>query len=172
MMTKDIENVLMRGSIADLRTLYLEKKLSVTDAVNWYLNRINNISQHGPAINAVREVSLRAVDDAKRADEAIARGDDLQVLHGIPFLLKDNILTGDGMKAAAGAAAIGASTPLLAIGAVLLSLVALFLGAAYGVNLIGKGFLNAGQGVSLFGDGLLKAVSALVTYSKEVSTFI
>ena len=29
----------------------------------------------------------------------------------------------------------------------------------------------AGQGVNLFGDGLLKAVSALVTYSKEVSTF-
>ena len=74
MMTKDIENVLMRGSIADLRTLYLEKKLSVTDAVNWYLNRINDISQNGPAINAVREVSLRAVDDAKRADEAIAKG--------------------------------------------------------------------------------------------------
>lgn len=106
MMTKDIENVLMRGSIADLRTLYLEKKLSVTDAVNWYLNRINDISQNGPVINAVREVSLRAVDDAKRADEAIAKGEDLQVLHGIPFLLKDNILTGDGMKAAAGAAAL------------------------------------------------------------------
>jgi amidase len=106
MMTKDIENVLMQGSIAELRALYVEKRLSVTDAVNWYLSRINDISQNGPAINAVREVSLRAMDDAKRADEAIARGEDLQALHGIPVLLKDNILTGDGMKAAAGAAAL------------------------------------------------------------------
>jgi amidase len=106
MMTKDIEKILMQGSIAELRALYLEKKLSVTDAVNWYLNRINAISQNGPAINAVREVSLRAVDDAKRADEAIAKGEDLQALHGIPVLLKDNILTGDGMKAAAGSAAL------------------------------------------------------------------
>jgi amidase len=106
MMTKDIENVLMRGSIAELRALYVERRLSVTDAVNWYLSRINDISQNGPAINAVREVSLRAMDDAKRADEAIARGEDLQALHGIPVLLKDNILTGDGMKAAAGSAAL------------------------------------------------------------------
>jgi len=105
-MTKDIENVLMRGSIAELRALYVERRLSVTDAVNWYLSRINDISQNGPAINAVREVSLLAMDDAKRADEAIARGEDLQALHGIPVLLKDNILTGDGMKAAAGAAAL------------------------------------------------------------------
>ena len=105
MMTKDIENVLMQGSIAELRALYVEKRLSVADAVSWYLSRIDAISQKGPAINAVREVSLRAMDDAKRADEAIARGEDLQALHGIPVLLKDNILTGDGMKAAAGAAA-------------------------------------------------------------------
>jgi amidase len=106
MMTKDIEKILMQGSITELRALYLEKKLSVTDAVTWYLNRINAISQNGPAINAVREVSLRAMDDAKRADEAIAKGEDLPALHGIPVLLKDNILTGDGMKAAAGSAAL------------------------------------------------------------------
>jgi len=112
MITKDIEHVLMQGSISDLRALYLAKRLSVTDAINWYLSRIKNISQNGPAINAVREVSMRAVDDAKRADEAIARGDELQILHGIPVLLKDNILTGDGMKAAAGAAALRGFQPV------------------------------------------------------------
>jgi hypothetical protein len=73
--------------------------------------------------------------------------------------------------ALAGAEAIATSPALGAIGLVLAVLTGLFLGAAYGVKLIGDGFLNAGQGVSLFGDGLLKAVSALVTYSKEVSTF-
>ena len=73
--------------------------------------------------------------------------------------------------AAAGATAAAASGPLGAIGLVLGVLTGLFVGVGYGVKLIGDGFLNAGQGVNLFGDGLLKAVSALVTYSKEVSTF-
>lgn len=73
--------------------------------------------------------------------------------------------------AAAGAAAIPLAPELAAIGLVLGVLTGLFVGAAYGVKLIGEGFLNAGNGVNLFGDGLLKAVSALVTYSKEVSTF-
>ena len=53
--------------------------------------------------------------------------------------------------------------------------IGLFAGAiillSYGIKIIGDGLLNAGQGISLFGDGLLKAISALVTYSKEVSTF-
>lgn len=73
--------------------------------------------------------------------------------------------------AAAGAAAIPLAPELAAIGLVLGVLTGLFVGVGYGVKLIGDGFLNAGQGVNLFGDGLLKAVSALVTYSKEVSTF-
>lgn len=73
--------------------------------------------------------------------------------------------------AAAGAAAIPLAPELAVVGLVLAGLVGLFVGAAYGVKLIGDGFLNAGKGVSLFGEGLLKAVSALVTYSKEVSTF-
>lgn len=73
--------------------------------------------------------------------------------------------------AAAGAAAIPLAPELGAIGLVLGVLTGLFVGAAYGVKLIGEGFLNAGNGVNLFGDGLLKAVAALVTYSKEVSAF-
>lgn len=73
--------------------------------------------------------------------------------------------------AAAGAAAIPLAPELAAIGLVLGVLTGLFVGVGYGVKLIGDGFLSAGQGVNLFGDGLLKAVAALITYSKEVSTF-
>ena len=111
MITKDIENVLLQGSIPELLALYREKKLTVIDAVTWYLSRIQSISQSGPAINAVREVSVHALEDARLADVAISAGQTLGPLHGIPVLLKDNILTNDGMKAAAGAAALANFQP-------------------------------------------------------------
>lgn len=106
MITKNIENVLISGTISDLSALYRDKKLTVIEAVTWYLSRIESISQTGLAINAVREVSACALEDARLADVAISTGQTLGQLHGIPVLLKDNILTGDGMSAAAGAAAL------------------------------------------------------------------
>lgn len=110
-MTPDIELTLAQGSIAELGTHFRRRRLSVEEAVGWYLSRIEAISRTGPAINAVREVSARAMDDARRADRALATGRDLSPLHGIPVLLKDNILTADGMAAAAGAAALAGFRP-------------------------------------------------------------
>ncbi len=109
-----IERTLMQGSITELRTLYLAKKLSVFDAVTWYQSRIASVSESkkpgGPAINAVREVSARALDDARLADAAIADDQAHSPLLGIPALLKDNILTA-GMNATAGAAALARFKP-------------------------------------------------------------
>lgn len=96
-MKRDVEQSLSQGSIADLGTHLRGRSLSVEEAVGWYLSRINAISRSGPAINAVREVSARAMDDARRSDHDLASGRDLGALHGIPVLLKDNILTTDGM---------------------------------------------------------------------------
>src|SRR5688572_576764 len=105
-----IERTLMQGSIAELRALYLDKSLSVFDAVTWFQSRISRVSQSGPAINAVREVSARALEEARLADAAIASDQAHGPLHGIPVLLKDNILTA-GMKASAGAAALAMFKP-------------------------------------------------------------
>src|SRR3954471_10673128 len=94
----DLERTLLQGSIAELRALYLAKKLSVVDAVTWFQSRIAKVSQSGMALNAVRELAGRAMEDARLADAAIEADQAHGPLHGIPVLLKDNILTA-GMNA-------------------------------------------------------------------------
>jgi amidase len=108
----DVEQSLAHGSIAELRAHLIGRRLSAEEAVGWYLSRIASISQSGPAINAVREVSACALQDARRVDQELASGLDRGPLHGIPVLLKDNILTADGMTASAGSAALASFRPL------------------------------------------------------------
>ena len=110
MSTKDLERTLLQGSIAELRALYLDKSLSVVDAVTWFQSRIARLSMSGLSINAVREVSGRAMEEARLADAAIAADQAHGPLHGIPVLLKDNILA-TGMNATAGAAALARFKP-------------------------------------------------------------
>ncbi len=109
-----VERTLMQGSIAELRAHYLDKSLSVFDAVTWFQSRIASVSHavgpSGPAINAVREMSARALEDARLADAAIADDQAHAPLLGIPVLLKDNILAA-GMNATAGAAALATFKP-------------------------------------------------------------
>ena len=114
MRKKDLERTLLQGSIAELRALYLDKSLSVVDAVTWFQSRIEKVSRSasgsGPAINAVRELSGRALEEARLADAAIAADQAHGPLHGIPVLLKDNIFAA-GMNASAGAAALARFKP-------------------------------------------------------------
>lgn len=110
-MQPDVELSLAQGSIAELGAHFRGGRLSVEEAVGWYLSRIERISESGPAINAVREVSAYAIDDARHADQELAAGKDRGPLHGIPVLLKDNILTTDGMAATAGVAALAGFRP-------------------------------------------------------------
>ena len=101
-----IENVLLNGSIGEISTLYRSRRLSVAEAVSWYLARVERIRH----LNAVREISGHALHEAKLADDALAKGADLGPLHGIPVLLKDNIFV-SGMKACAGARALAQFEP-------------------------------------------------------------
>jgi amidase len=107
-MTDDIEATLLSGSIAEIGAAYDETRLSVAEAVDWYLRRIEAHRD----LNAVREVSRQAREDGARADREIAEGGRRGPLHGIPILLKDNIATADGMTMAAGAAALGGYRPV------------------------------------------------------------
>ncbi|TNM63466.1 amidase family protein [Aliirhizobium smilacinae] len=104
-MDRDVERVLKTGTILELQACYAQRRLSVFDAIDWFLKQIERLNNDGPAINAVREISPTVLDDATRADAAIRAGRTLGLLHGIPVLIKDNILTADGMAATAGAAA-------------------------------------------------------------------
>ena len=102
----DIESIFINGSIAEIGDLYRKRRTSVTEAVKWYLARIERLGD----LNAVREVSGTALEEAKRADEALASGRDAGPLHGIPVLLKDNIFV-SGLRASAGVKALADFRP-------------------------------------------------------------
>ena len=68
-----------------------DKKVSASEAVEAHLSRIAEVN---PALNAVVQLAAdRARAEAKAADDALARGDDVGPLHGVPFTLKDSIDT-------------------------------------------------------------------------------
>lgn len=103
--------------------------LSAVDLTRHYLQRIAELDAAGPRLNAVREVNSAAEDIARARDEELRAGRRRGPLHGIPFLVKDNVATGDGMACTAGALALAQFRPardativrrLRAAGAVLL----------------------------------------------------
>lgn len=104
-MEPDLANILETGSITAVQALYRDGRLSVVDAVSWHLQRIETLNAKGPTLNAVRELSTTALAEAAAADAVTAAGAPTGPLHGIAILLKDNIMTSDGLAAAAGALA-------------------------------------------------------------------
>ncbi len=68
-----------------------EKRVSAVEVVEAHLAQIEELNPH---INAVVALCAeRALDEAKAADAAIARGDELGALHGVPMTLKDSLDT-------------------------------------------------------------------------------
>ena len=65
------------------------KEISAYELVGACLRRIEEVN---PRLNAVVQVRAeRALDEARQADRALARGDAVGPLHGVPFTLKDAI---------------------------------------------------------------------------------
>lgn len=110
-MDKDPDRLMSQGRLSEIRAAILERRLSAVEAAQWCRDRIDGISRSGPQLNAVRSVSDTALAQAKALDDAAARGEPAGPLHGIPVLLKDNILTADGQTATAGAAALQGFVP-------------------------------------------------------------
>ena len=82
-------NDLWRLGAADLARAVRTKQVSGREVVRAHLDRI---AQVNPSVNAVTEVlDKSALEAADAADAAIARGDDLGPLHGVPFTVKVNV---------------------------------------------------------------------------------
>ncbi len=64
------------------------KDLSPTEVVRAHLERIEAVN---PALNAIVTPAEDALDRAKEAEAALARGDDVGPLHGVPFTAKDSV---------------------------------------------------------------------------------
>jgi amidase len=108
---RDIDDVLLRGSLADIGAAVRGRRLSIVELVGWYLARIAQHNGGEDGLNAVRSVAPGAIDAARAADAELAAGRDRGPLHGVPVLLKDNILTADGQRASAGALALADFVP-------------------------------------------------------------
>jgi amidase len=93
-------------SLARFQSAMEGGELSSTLLVEWYLDRIDRLDQHGPGLNAVLRLNEDAAAIAAQLDGERARGRVRGVLHGIPVLLKGNINTGDGMPTTAGSLAL------------------------------------------------------------------
>lgn len=98
-------------SIAQIKSLLEDKKLTIVQLVTSYLERIEAIDVNGPAINSIIYTSDQALKRAKLLDQELANGQSRGLLHGIPILLKDNIDTHD-MPTTAGSKALARSFPV------------------------------------------------------------
>lgn len=107
----DIEHMLAGGSIGDVTRAYYDRRVSVREAVEWYLARIDARNGGADGLNSVRELAPHALSEANEADQRIASGNANMPLLGVPILLKDNILTADGMAATIGVRALKGFVP-------------------------------------------------------------
>lgn len=90
---------LVFSSTTDLAAAIAARKISAVEALDAHLAQID---RHNEAVNAVVNLDREgARERAKEADAALARGDALGPLHGVPFTLKDMHETA-GMKTTVG----------------------------------------------------------------------
>ncbi len=73
-----------------LAELIRSRQLSPVEVVQAHLDRIEAVN---PKINAIVTVAENALAQARSAEAAVMRGDDLGPLHGVPFTVKDSIDT-------------------------------------------------------------------------------
>ena len=98
------------ATVAQLQADMAAGRLTSEQLTRDYIQRILDLDQGGPGVNAVIEINPDAISMALDADAKRRRGIVLGPLHGIPVLLKDNIDTGDKMQTTAGSFAL-AGTP-------------------------------------------------------------
>lgn len=116
-------------SIAELQTEMDAGRVTAEQLTQDYLARIAEIDRAGPKLNSVLELNPDALAIARERDAERRAGKVRGPLHGIPFLVKDNLDTADRMQTTAGSLAlVGQKVPrdahvvaqLRAAGAVLL----------------------------------------------------
>lgn len=77
-------------SVAGLARLISIREVSPVQVAEAYLARIERLN---PSLNAIVTVSPKLLDEAKAAEAALLRGDNVGPLHGVPLTVKDTIET-------------------------------------------------------------------------------
>jgi amidase len=99
-------------TIAELQSGMASGKFSAHSLARKYLDRIDDVDKHGPAISSVIELNPEALSIASDLDKERKAKGPRGPLHGIPVLINDNIDTHDRMTTTAGSLALGGSIPL------------------------------------------------------------
>jgi aspartyl-tRNA(Asn)/glutamyl-tRNA(Gln) amidotransferase subunit A len=101
-------NVLTDLSGAQMARLIASKELSPVELTEAYIDRIDKLN---PKVNAyVTVCQEEALADARRAEEAVLRGDPLQPLHGLPLAAKDQFDT-KGVTTTSGSRSLSHNVP-------------------------------------------------------------
>jgi amidase len=96
-------NVIEELSIQQLQALLTDGSFTSRDLVECYFTRIERLN---PRIKAIIEINPDALQIADELDADREDGKVRTVIHGIPFLVKDNIATKDRMQTTAGSRAL------------------------------------------------------------------
>ena len=96
-------------TVAGLQRGLASGRFTATGLVQSYRQRISEIDQRGPRLNAVIELNPDALAIARELDRERKAKGARGPLHGIPILIKDNIDTHDRMTTTAGSLALAGS---------------------------------------------------------------
>lgn len=81
---------LVYKSAYQLARMINERQVSSVEVLEAYLNQI---SRHNSGLNAICTLNDKALETAKQADEALAKGENWGLLHGVPITIKDTFET-------------------------------------------------------------------------------
>ena len=87
----ELREPLIHSSVSALARAVQAKQVSSMEVVQACLDRIDQVN---PQLNAVVQLAAtRALEEAREADEALARGESNGPLHGVPMTIKDSLDT-------------------------------------------------------------------------------
>jgi amidase len=89
-----------KKTILDLQASLNNQSLTSVELVEYYLNRIK---LYEPKLNAIADLNHTALVEAEILDQERIQKGPRSLLHGIPILIKDNILTKDHLRTTANA---------------------------------------------------------------------
>ena len=98
-------------TISDLQDGMNSGRFTARSLVEKYSARIDEIDEHGPALNSIIELNPDALSIADSLDQERKTKGSRGPMHGIPVLIKDNIDTADKMMTTAGSLALVGSKP-------------------------------------------------------------
>src|SRR6056297_836429 len=90
-------------SIKKIQKMFEKNEISSVELTEFYLGRI---AKYNDRLNAIIEINPDALDIAFKMDQERKNGKVRSPLHGVPFVIKGNIDTGDKMRTSAGALAL------------------------------------------------------------------